>query len=1341
MDHRETTREEDKVYALLGIFDIQMSLIYGEGRALAFRRLRKEIDNFALDHQMQSCLKDLQTTDPRLDKKRIEETKGGLLADAYRWVLDNEDFKHWRCDGNDQLLWVKGDPGKGKTMLLCGIINELSASTRLADPKASTLLSYFFCQATDTRINNASAVLRGLIYMLVGQQPTLISHVRKRYDETGKQLFEDANAWTALTEIFSNILDDSNLPNTYLIIDALDECGNAHMSQVDGQSMQTGQSAELSRLLDFIAEKSTLQRVKWIVSSRNWHSIGEHLNVDGATQKARLSLEMNEKFVSGAVSIYTQHKLDALVSKKNYDKKTREAVHQHLLSNANDTFLWVALVCQELAKVTARKALKKLTEFPPGLDALYKRMMDQIRNLEDDEDVELCQQILAVASIVYRPITLDELASLVEMPDACGNDDAMIEVIGLCGSYLTLRERTIFFVHQSAKEFLLRSASNIVFPSGIEDIHHTVFLRSLQAISILRRDIYNLKSPGTPIEQVKQPSPDPLTPARYSCTYWVDHLHDCGIRDADDDAIDKFIRQKYLYWLEALSLLRSLSHGVLSMIKLEDLLAAFSHTKQGYNQVRHISKHCIYADLPMIRQYTSQLVDLIKDARRFIQYHKAIIESNPLQAYTSALLFSPTQSLIRRQFQTEVPQWITTKPFIDEEWGSCLTTLGGHGENIRGIAWFDDTLLASVSDDGTVKIWNSTTGQCQATFEIHNTSVTSIAWSTDRTRLASGSDNGTVKIWDPTTGQCQAISKGHGGHGNYVRSISWSTDGTRLAFHSSDHTIKIWDPTTGQYQCQIILQNNDNLTNSNDGLTGVWYKVAWSTNDFRVASGSGDGIIKIWDLTTGHCQAMFETPESIYSMAWSPDGTQLASNFEDTTIRTWDIRTGQCQATLEVGFGVTSLSWSADSTQLAVGNSEGTIKIWDLTTGQCKVTLRGHTFLITSLAWSTNGTRLASCSDDCTIRIWDPAISQNQATLKNNDGYFRAACSTDGIRLSSSSEDDHNPTIKIWNPVTGRCQLTLEGHEKWIMESKWSNDGFQFASISSDGVIKIWDPITGQCQVTLEDCTGNCPLAWSNNGTWLASGSIDGTVKIWDPTTGQCQATLGDHRDTLCGTIIEWSTDDTWLACGSEENITIWDHITGQCQARLDYKYTRVLSWSNDGTKLAFTSVTSPGFPLEDQCTIQICDVTTRQCQTIIGGLRSRIHSIAWSNDGTRLAISSAHDPIKIWDSTTGQCQATSKLWLRGLLRFDISDQYLHTDIGMFDLGSLEHSTSYPRIIGYGFTEGKDWITYEGEKLIWLPHEYRPEESKICREMMVITCMSGRVFTLGFSQYSSGLAL
>ena len=345
---RETKREEDAWYSLSGIFGVEIAPAYSEGAASAFRRLMDEIDN------SERYVLAIHSTDPRDDKKRIEKTKGGLLASSYRWVLDNAIFKQWLYDQRSRLLWVKGDPGKGKTMLLCGIIDELHSSL----PKTA-LLAYFFCQATDSRINSAMAVLRGLLYMMVSQQPSLVSHVRKKHDRIGKALFEDANAWIALTEIFVDVLRDPQLRATYLIIDALDEC-----------------VIDLPKLLDFVTKQSSASsRVKWIVSSRNWPSIEEQL--EQAVHKVKLSLELNAASVSAAVSIFIEQKVSQLAQQKKYDEQTRDAVFERLILNANNTFLWVALVCQDLQATARRNVLKKLDTFPPGLDALYERMMQQ----------------------------------------------------------------------------------------------------------------------------------------------------------------------------------------------------------------------------------------------------------------------------------------------------------------------------------------------------------------------------------------------------------------------------------------------------------------------------------------------------------------------------------------------------------------------------------------------------------------------------------------------------------------------------------------------------------------------------------------------------------------------------------------------------------------------------------------------------------------------------------------------------------------------------------------------------------------------------------------------------
>jgi len=236
-----------------------------------------------------------------------------------------------------------------------------------------------------------------------------------------------------------------------------------------------------------------------------------------------LSLELNAESVATAVNLFIQQKVIQLSQSNKYDIRTTEVVQHHLSLNANSTFLWVALVCQGLQAVPKRHVLKKLSAFPSGLDSLYEQMMLHIAS---SDDADLCKEILALAATVYRPLTLQEMVTLVEQfKDAADDPETVQDIIGRCGSFLTTRDGIVYFVHQSAKDFLVEKAANTIFPSGRENAHYAVFSRSLRILSeSLHRDMYNLGEPGYPLKRVILPDPDPLGKTRYSSIYWVDHL-------------------------------------------------------------------------------------------------------------------------------------------------------------------------------------------------------------------------------------------------------------------------------------------------------------------------------------------------------------------------------------------------------------------------------------------------------------------------------------------------------------------------------------------------------------------------------------------------------------------------------------------------------------------------------------------------------------------------------------------------------------------------------------------------------------------------------------------------
>lgn len=501
----------------------------------------REIVQHMSNAEHRRCLELLKATNPQHDKERIEEFKGGLLKDSYHWIVQHEDFERWMAATSGKLLWIKGDAGKGKTMLLCGIIDELSQMA-----KNDTNIAYFFCQDNTGTLNNSAAVLRGLIWMIVKQQPSLI-------DEISEDSFEGDNAWFGLQKVFVNILNNPNLRKTYIVIDGLDEC--------------TGNRYRLLQLL--VKHCSAHSNVKWIVSSRNWPEIEQEL--DHATE-LKLHLEMNEEVLSKAVCSFIEYKVEDLRSKKREKPEIWNAVKDYMLENAHGTFLWVALVWENLKKVSWWKVQGKLKEFPPGLDSIYDRMMSQIMT---SEDADLYKSVLSVCTTVLRPITLEEMMVYVDVPE--DSVEVLEDIVRRCGTILSLQGDTIYLVHQSAKDFLLKQASEDLFPCGEEKVQYNLFSASLLHLrENLRRDIYSLRAPGYPVEQISIPDEDPLIGARYACVHWVDHFLSCNrIEEAEEDLqegglVDSFLRQDYLHWLEAMSIMRTLPAGIASIRKLEE---------------------------------------------------------------------------------------------------------------------------------------------------------------------------------------------------------------------------------------------------------------------------------------------------------------------------------------------------------------------------------------------------------------------------------------------------------------------------------------------------------------------------------------------------------------------------------------------------------------------------------------------------------------------------------------------------------------------------------------------------------------------------------------------------
>lgn len=211
----------------------------------------------------------------------------------------------------------------------------------------------------------------------------------------------------------------------------------------------------------------------------------------------------------------------------------------------------------------------------------YNQSLAKLREME--ESWEFCRRILSALTLAYRPLSLAELGVLSGLPQ----DIQTSHIVTLCGSLLTIQDDLVD-IDLSTKDYLSSKARDDILPSDLTDIHRTMFLQSMKAMSsTLQQNMYNLHHPGVSVngDMVLVPEPDPLAAVRYSCAYWISHFCDAYESDAcakpqidpdDGKLVDDFLRSTMLYWLEALSIIQEPASALPSMQRLELLIQVSS---------------------------------------------------------------------------------------------------------------------------------------------------------------------------------------------------------------------------------------------------------------------------------------------------------------------------------------------------------------------------------------------------------------------------------------------------------------------------------------------------------------------------------------------------------------------------------------------------------------------------------------------------------------------------------------------------------------------------------------------------------------------------------------------
>jgi len=458
-------------------------------------------------------------------------------------------------------------------------------------------------------------------------------------------------------------------------------------------------------------------------------------------------------------------------------------------------------------------------------------------------------------------------------------------------------------------------------------------------------------------------------------------------------------------------------------------------------------------------------------------------------------------------------------------------------------------------------------------------------------------------------------------HQDMIYSFAVSPDGARVATGSRDGALRVWDRVTGEEHLRL------------DGFEeAAPHALAFTHDGGRLVRGNFDGSVEIVDLSTGEARLLLGADSHrILAVACSPEGLIAAASSAGHAHLWCDDGAEISRAFDDQPGGVHGVAFSPDGCTLATWNRRGLVRLRDASgepTGDEFTFGSG----IQQLTFSADGRLIAGAGAGGRIVLWDASGLAEPRTLQTPwsvSTIVALAFSPSGQTIAVGQVDR---AITLLSLDTGEQRTRLRGHEEAVSGLWISPEGTRLLSASWDRTVREWDVAPDAPPDFVATLRGHTDqvldVDFSPDGSLLASASSDRTVRLWDPVLVEAVGMLPRHAGTVYS--VAFSPDGRLLATGDSRGaVRLWEAATGARAGGHDGHPGAVwtVEFGPDGRMLA-----SGG----DFASIRVWEIGTDAPVRAFEGHEARAISLAFSPDGARLASASRDGTVKVWDVATG---------------------------------------------------------------------------------------------------------